>query len=207
MPAITDADVQRETTSDIIWLNILVGRILYSCLNDTHFVDVLKNLLQKKLNAIKLPPFMENVSVTNVDLGQNVPTFDNIIPPMCDERGLWFEADISYEGLMTMTISTKLNLMRLKKVEQHKLKRNPSVVKKNTNESDDQESDENDNIDVDVDSDDDDISDRIPNATMKKLQLQAKASIYDSDAESSGASSTDSESLCQSFVDIRHTTE
>lgn len=194
-----------EVTSDIIWLNIFSGRILYSCLNDTKFVDTLKSMLQKKMTAIKLPPFMESVCVTNVDLGQSVPTFDNIIPPMCDERGLWLEADISYEGLMTMTISTKLNLLRLKKVEQRVVKRNRSK-KVDSNDNDDQDSDENE-VDLDLDSDDDDINDNPVIRAAKKMQFKAKASIYDSDAESSGASSTDSDSLSQSFVDIHHTPE
>lgn len=195
---------QEPGGSDMIWLNVLMGRILYSCLNNTRFATVLQEMLKKKLNAIKLPPFMENVSITNVNLGQSAPTFENIIPPMCDERGLWLEADISYEGLMNMTISTKLNLMRLKKVEQHETKRNKRTADGNESDNNNAESDDNENVDDDP-SDEDDLSDSNGNST-KKL-ANPKASIYDSDAESSGASSTDSDSLSQSFVDIHHTAE
>ena len=94
-----------------------MGRIIYSCINDSQFIATIQEMLEKKLNAIKMPNFMEEVSIKNVELGQTAPIFENIIPPVCDERGLWFEADCSYDGLMHITISTKLNLMRLKKQE------------------------------------------------------------------------------------------
>lgn len=166
---------------------------MYSCLNDKQFSVALQEMLKKKLNAIKLPPFMENLTVASINLGQTAPIFANIIPPMCDERGLWLEADISYDGLMDMTISTKLNLMRLKKVAQVKGKK----------EIDDSESSSDENID-DIDSDEE-TSEKISGESNKKQQ--PKASIYDSDAESSGASSSESDSLSQSYVDIHHTPE
>lgn len=198
----------QQPVTDILWLNILMGRIAYSCLNDKQFLTVLQDMLKKKLNAIKLPTFMENVCVTNVNLGDTAPTFDNIIPPMCDERGLWFEADCSYEGLMHMTISTKLNLMRLKKEEQHKKKRSGSKRDGDANDSDNRDSDEIENIDV-IDTDDEDISDKTLHYSAKVTanKPKMKASIYDSDAESSGASSTESESLSQSYADTHHSAE
>lgn len=171
-----------------------MGRIIYSCLKDKQLIVSLQEILKKKLNSIKLPPFMENITVADINLGETAPIIENIIPPMCDERGLWVEADICYEGQMNMTISTKLNLMRLKKEAQ---------VKKIKKEMDESDSSSDDNLD-DICSDDE-TSEKIAGDSAKKVI--PKASIYDSDAESSGASSSDSDSLSQSYVDIHHTPE
>lgn len=35
--------------------------------------------------------------------------------PWVDERGLWVDLDIAYSGSFRMTLSTKVNLMKLKK--------------------------------------------------------------------------------------------
>lgn len=198
-----DADMQIETSADIVWLNVLMGRILYSCLADTKTVIFLTNLLQRKLNAIKMPPFMENVSIANVNLGKAVPKLSNIVPPLCDERGLWLEGDISYDGLITMTISTKLNLMRLRKIEHSSdLKRNFSKEQSFDNDNNVRDSKAYDIVST-PDSDNEDIGDKTP----KKDVGKTKASIYDSDAESSGESSTDSEVVNQSFIDKHRKTE
>lgn len=33
---------------------------------------------------------------------------------MLDNRGLWIDLEVTYEGLVTITMQTKLNLMKLK---------------------------------------------------------------------------------------------
>lgn len=58
---------------------------------------------------------MEDVHVAEIFLGDTPPIIHQISQPLLDERGIWIDADITYEGLMHMTITTKMNLMRLKK--------------------------------------------------------------------------------------------
>lgn len=36
--------------------------------------------------------------------------------PVVDERGLWVDLDITYEGTICFTLETKLNLMKLKEM-------------------------------------------------------------------------------------------
>lgn len=67
------------------------------------------------LYNFQLPSFMEDVHVAEIFLGETPPIIHKISQPLMDERGIWLDADISYEGLMHMTITTKMNLMRLKK--------------------------------------------------------------------------------------------
>jgi hypothetical protein len=78
-------------------------------------INVIQDKIQRKLSNIKLPYFMESLLVSEVVIGQGAPIINNATKPVMDERGLWFDLDIVYEGSLTMTIETKLNLMKLKR--------------------------------------------------------------------------------------------
>lgn len=56
---------------------------------------------------------MESLSVTEIVIGQDAPTIDKVTKPIFDERGLWLDLNINYKGCLTMTVETKLNLMKL----------------------------------------------------------------------------------------------
>ncbi|XP_020717892.1 uncharacterized protein LOC101453123 isoform X2 [Ceratitis capitata] len=101
-------------SGSVVWANVLVGRVLYSCLHDNMVKDKIKELLQKKISAIKLPSFIEDVIITKINLGDTPPLIHRVSQPMLDERGTWVDADVTYEGLLQLTVTTKLNLMRIK---------------------------------------------------------------------------------------------
>ncbi|XP_069968035.1 uncharacterized protein [Bactrocera oleae] len=101
-------------SGSVVWANVLIGRVLYSCLHDNMVKDKIKELLQKKISAIKLPSFIEDVVITKINLGDTPPLIHRVSQPMLDERGTWVDADITYEGLLQLTVTTKLNLMRIK---------------------------------------------------------------------------------------------
>ena len=56
---------------------------------------------------------MECLLVSEITIGQGAPIIHNITKPMINERGLWLNLDITYKGSLTMTVETKLNLMKL----------------------------------------------------------------------------------------------
>lgn len=112
-----DANLSKPLKPDVFWTNLVVGRILYGIIHDSSILDEIHTFLQKKLSAIKLPNFMEEVNIAEINLGNTPPLVHKIYPPSLDERGIWIDADVTYEGLISATISTKLNLMRLKKQE------------------------------------------------------------------------------------------
>lgn len=56
---------------------------------------------------------MENLVVSELVIGQGAPVIHKASQPVLDQRGLWIDLDISYEGCFTMTIETKINLMKL----------------------------------------------------------------------------------------------
>lgn len=177
----------------IVWANVLAGRLLFSCLNDAALILHIQNLLQRKLSAIKLPGFMEEVRIAHVHLGNRPPLIHRIATPRLDERGTWVDADVTYEGLMHMTITTKLNLLRLKRQAAAQDSVQPmslptgldgkSVLSENPTNTISGKDTEIQNVGESI------TEQRTP-VKVRRHQVEA---LFDSDAESSGASSSESD--------------
>jgi len=98
---------------DIFWVNCLLGRLLFDMHSCPDTINLIQDRIQRKLSNIKLPYFMESLLVTEVVIGQDAPMVHKITKPVFDERGLWLDLNITYKGCLTMTVETKLNLMKL----------------------------------------------------------------------------------------------
>ncbi|KAL1494416.1 hypothetical protein ABEB36_010018 [Hypothenemus hampei] len=96
------------------WLNALLGRVLFDCVRNPDFTKKIQNRIQKKLQTIRLPYFIEEILITELNLGKAPPFILKTGKPVMDDRGLWVDLDISYEGSVVVTLQTKLNLMKLK---------------------------------------------------------------------------------------------
>lgn len=104
-----------ESKQDLVlWLNSLIGRVLFDCFRDPSFIGKVKDRIERKLSTIKLPYFIEELLVPELSLGKTAPFIKKTGKPVMDDRGLWIDLDIAYEGLIILTLQTKLNLMRLK---------------------------------------------------------------------------------------------
>ncbi|XP_020816975.1 testis-expressed protein 2 isoform X1 [Drosophila serrata] len=156
-------------SGSIVWANVFLGRFLYSCLHDTLLQERIKDVLQKKLNSIKLPSFMEEVVITNIYLGRSPLLCHRISQPMLDERGVWMDADITYEGLAHITVTTKLNLLRIRGKSKSPMAADSAASTASF------------------------VSENVPDS-RSNMDAGSENVIYDSDAESSGGSSTESES-------------
>lgn len=206
-------DLREQRSADILWINVFLGRIIYSFLMNQQFSAWIHNTLQRKLDIIKLPVFMENICIKNINLGDTAPIFKNSKPPVCDERGLWFESDCSYRGLVHMTISVQLNLMRLKRVEQHKSKVESEKSDSTSDETDSEEIVRNEIKEGETnnkpESDNKQTTITKPQKLEKKdkfvnnarHKLRKVASICDSDAESIVSSDSETDSLSQNGSD------
>ncbi|KAM0725420.1 Testis-expressed protein 2 [Formica fusca] len=98
---------------DVLWVNCLLERLLFDMHSCPETINLIQDKIQRKLSNIKLPYFMESLLVTEIMIGQNAPMIHKITKPVLDERGLWFDMNITYKGCMTMIVETKLNLMKL----------------------------------------------------------------------------------------------
>lgn len=138
---------------------------------------------------------MEEVIIAQVNLGDTPPLVHRVSQPLIDERGTWIDADVTYEGLMHMTITTKLNLLRLKRQHNHHTTTSttPSTTAMPT-----QSTTSNSASSADISG----VLTPTPAATNVLISEKTNDAIYDSNAESSGASSSESESFAQNNADL-----
>ncbi|XP_063312228.1 testis-expressed protein 2 isoform X1 [Pelobates fuscus] len=97
------------------WVNALLGRIFWDFLGEKYWSDLVSKKIQMKLSKIKLPYFMNELTLTELDMGVAVPKILRAFQPSIDHRGLWADLEISYNGSFLMTLETKMNLTKLGK--------------------------------------------------------------------------------------------
>uniref|UniRef100_A0A8C1DUB0 Endoplasmic reticulum to nucleus signaling 1 n=2 Tax=Cyprinus carpio TaxID=7962 RepID=A0A8C1DUB0_CYPCA len=108
------ASHEQESESEA-WVNSLLGRIFWDFLGEKYWADEVSKKIQKKLSKIRLPYFMNELTLTELDMGISIPKILSSSKPSVDHRGLWFDLEISYNGSFLMTLETKMNLTRLGK--------------------------------------------------------------------------------------------
>uniref|UniRef100_UPI0037E8658F testis-expressed protein 2-like n=1 Tax=Semicossyphus pulcher TaxID=241346 RepID=UPI0037E8658F len=97
------------------WVNSLVGRIFWDFLREKYWTDQVAHKIQKKLSKIKLPYFMNELTLADLDMGTCLPQVLSTSKPTLDRRGLWLELELVYTGCLQMTLETKMNLCKLGK--------------------------------------------------------------------------------------------
>ncbi|XP_069728550.1 testis-expressed protein 2 isoform X1 [Phaenicophaeus curvirostris] len=110
-----DAPVEPENEEQEAWVNALLGRIFWDFLGEKYWSDLVSKKIQMKLSKIKLPYFMNELTLTELDMGIAVPKILQAFKPSVDHRGLWIDLDMSYNGSFLMTLETKMNLTKLGK--------------------------------------------------------------------------------------------
>ncbi|KAM9639732.1 testis-expressed protein 2 isoform 2-T2 [Morphnus guianensis] len=110
-----DAHVEAEEEEQEAWVNALLGRIFWDFLGEKYWSDLVSKKIQMKLSKIKLPYFMNELTLTELDMGIAVPKILQAFKPSVDHRGLWIDLEMSYNGSFLMTLETKMNLTKLGK--------------------------------------------------------------------------------------------
>nr|XP_046213059.1 testis-expressed protein 2 [Oncorhynchus gorbuscha] len=97
------------------WVNALIGRIFWDFLREKYWADIVSRKIQKKLSKIRLPYFMNELTLTELDMGSCLPQITSASRPVVNSRGLWLELEVVYTGALQMTLETKINLSKLGK--------------------------------------------------------------------------------------------
>ncbi|NXO79674.1 TEX2 protein, partial [Sitta europaea] len=104
-----------EDMASMAWMNALVGRIFWDFLREQYWAEQVSSKIQKKLSKIKLPYFMNELTLTELDMGTSIPSVLSASNPTINERGLWVDMEVTYSGSLQMTLETKMNLSKLGK--------------------------------------------------------------------------------------------
>ena len=89
-----------QNTSSLLWFNALISRICFDVLNEQFWSNYIAAKIQRKLRRLRLPYFMESLTITEIDVGNTLPKFNDVPkPPVVDKRGLWIDFDITYSGI------------------------------------------------------------------------------------------------------------
>ena len=93
------------------WLNAIAARLCWDMWHEQRWKDWVMTRIQKKLIRVKTPSFMEQLQLTNVDIGSDMPLLNQLIGgPRLDLHGIWIYLDVTYRGRFVMTIETKMKL-------------------------------------------------------------------------------------------------
>lgn len=104
-----------ETVEPEAWVNAFLGRIFWDFLGEKYWANVVSKKIQMKLSKIRLPYVMNELTLTELDMGFSIPKILRASKPSVDHQGLWFDLEVSYTGSFLMTLETKMNLARLGK--------------------------------------------------------------------------------------------
>ncbi|XP_071129956.1 testis-expressed protein 2-like isoform X2 [Mytilus edulis] len=104
-----------DCETQLLWVNAMISRCSWDFLHQKYWADKVMDKLQKKLDKIHIPYFIEAFKITDINLGSEMPVIRRAGKPFLNNQGFWVDLDINYGGGFKMTIETKVNLMKLKK--------------------------------------------------------------------------------------------
>ncbi|XP_061535982.1 testis-expressed protein 2-like [Phycodurus eques] len=114
-PTLVQEQLKEEGEDPVAWVNAAVGRLFWDFLREPYWAELVSKKIQMKLSKIRLPYFMNELTLTELDMGVATPRILGASSPSIDYKGLWFDLNISYSGSFLMTLETKMNLIRLGK--------------------------------------------------------------------------------------------
>uniref|UniRef100_A0A673JTV0 Testis expressed 2, like n=1 Tax=Sinocyclocheilus rhinocerous TaxID=307959 RepID=A0A673JTV0_9TELE len=91
-------------------------RCFVSFLSDDHkyWADKVQQKIQRKLSKIRLPYFMDELTLTELAMGSSMPQITEKKTCLC-VSGLWLHLEVEYKGALQMTLETKINFSKLGK--------------------------------------------------------------------------------------------
>ncbi|XP_078081934.1 testis-expressed protein 2 [Mustelus asterias] len=104
-----------DSEQQVAWVNALLGRVFWDFLGEKYWSNLVSRKIQMKLSKIRLPYFMNELTLTELDMGAAMPRICQASKPSVNHQGLWIDLEISYNGSFLMTLETKMNLTKLGK--------------------------------------------------------------------------------------------
>ncbi|PAV78172.1 hypothetical protein WR25_26185 [Diploscapter pachys] len=94
-------------------INSFAYRVFFDFCRDTFWIQQVKRKIQSKLATIHLPYFIDELELTELDLGTTAPKIHEVYAPTFDEWGSWLNFQIKYSGGIRLVLQTRVNLLKL----------------------------------------------------------------------------------------------
>lgn len=110
MAQLVGAASEPSSEAQLTWVNALLGRLFWDVWKSEYWNNKVKNRIQSKISKMKLPPFIRYLKVTDMKLGHALPAIQRVHNLSQNDRGIWVDLDVDYEGGVMLTIETMINL-------------------------------------------------------------------------------------------------
>ena len=88
------------------FLNVFLNRIFYDIHKSEQVKTMLKTRVYNKLLKIKITQWFKSIELTEINMGKTLPRVCWVSNLHQDDRGLWVELGIQYDGIASATIET-----------------------------------------------------------------------------------------------------
>lgn len=104
-------DNQKRDTADqsdacLTFLNVYLNRVFYDIHKSEEIKTLLKTRVYNKLLKIKITQWFKSIELTEINMGSTLPRVSWVSNPHQNERGLWVELGLEYDGVASATIET-----------------------------------------------------------------------------------------------------
>ncbi|PAA83514.1 hypothetical protein BOX15_Mlig027787g1 [Macrostomum lignano] len=110
---ISEVQLGSADKPELNFLNALLQRATWDVFRTPYWADLIKAKMDARLKKIRLPYFIEELSVDAVHVGSALPVLRKLHKPHINDRGIWFHLDIDYPGGCSASLVTRINLHRL----------------------------------------------------------------------------------------------
>jgi len=104
-------DNQKRDTNDqsdtcLTFLNVYLNRVFYDIHKSEEIKTLLKTRVYNKLLKIKITQWFKSIELTEINMGSTLPRVSWVSNLHQNERGLWVELGLEYDGVASATIET-----------------------------------------------------------------------------------------------------
>ena len=101
-----EGEGERKGDACLNFLNVFLNRIFYDIHKSEAVKTMLKTRVYNKLLKIKITQWFKSIELTEINMGKTLPKVCWVTNLHQNERGLWVEVGIEYDGIASATVET-----------------------------------------------------------------------------------------------------
>ena len=101
-----EGEGERKGDACLNFLNVFLSRIFYDIHKSVAVKTMLKTRVYNKLLKIKITQWFKSIELTEINMGRTLPKVCWVSNLHQNDRGLWVEVGIEYDGIASATVET-----------------------------------------------------------------------------------------------------